>query len=161
MPKCYCGDYFFKIYRRSHQTRGTNTTHCPILLLCLFMCSSVCASLLPIHKRFCVGVCQQCCLQAGPHCVEPLLLIDTGPLALHVPMAPQAMADGRLKPEPPTWGQFVCAPLSLHGCPCSLSSALELVQNGAKMCDLCTWRLFRFCADRPGLQGEALHQPSL
>lgn len=57
--------------------------------LCVFMCASVCVSLLPIHRPFCVGVCQRCCLQAGLHCVEPLLLIDTGPLALHVPMAHQ------------------------------------------------------------------------
>lgn len=37
----------------------------------------------------CAGVCQRCCLQAGLHCVQPLLLIDTGPPALRVPMAPQ------------------------------------------------------------------------
>ena len=56
--------------------------------VCVCVCVRAQASF-PIHRPFCVGVCQRCCLQAGPHCVEPLLLIDTGPLALRVPMAPQ------------------------------------------------------------------------
>lgn len=104
-------------HRNSHQTSFLwVTTHCSILLcVCVHVCSRarVCVSLLPIHKPFCVGVCQQCCLQAGPHCVELLLLIDTGPLALRVPMAPQPQADGRLKPEPWIWEEFVCTTLSL------------------------------------------------
>lgn len=113
--RCLC----LRVYkhRSSHQTLALwVTTHCSILFcvcVCVFTCMCVCMSLLPIHRPFCVGVCQQCCLQAGPHCVEPLLLIDTGPLALRVPMAPQPQADGRLKPEPRIWGEFVTTPLSL------------------------------------------------
>ena len=68
---------------------GNHTLLYSFLCVCVCVCVCVCMSLLPIHRPFCVGVCQRCCLQAGPHCVEPLLLIDTGPLALRVPMAPQ------------------------------------------------------------------------
>lgn len=60
---------------------------------CARACARVCArarASFPFTCPFCVGVCQRCCLQPGPHCVQPLLLIDTGPLALGVPMAPQA-----------------------------------------------------------------------
>lgn len=61
----------------------------PCARMCVCVCVRARASF-PFTGPFCVGVCQRCCLQPGPHCVQPLLLIDTGPLALGVPMAPQA-----------------------------------------------------------------------
>lgn len=93
----------------SHQTLALwATTHCSIFFsscVCSRVCVHVyvCMSLLPIHRPLCVGVCQRCCLQAGPHCFEPLLLIDTGPLALRVPMAPQPWRTEGWNRSPGPW----------------------------------------------------------
>lgn len=63
---------------------------------------------LPFTGLFCVVVCQRRCLQPGPHCVRPLLLIDSGPPALGVPRAPQATGGRKAETRAPgPGGRFV------------------------------------------------------
>jgi len=134
-------------HRSSHQTWALKADlHCPILLQCVFMCVSVCTSLLPIHRPFCVGVCQRCCLQAGPHCVEPLLLIDTGPLALHVPMAPQLRRTEGWNRSPGPGESLFSLPFLSPGTPavCVHGAEAERMAAWCKcMCVLCSWGMFK------------------